>query len=90
MWMIKITKLELAGGHSLRLYFSDGRSGVWDAMALISSKPTVLTTPLFDETEFARAFIEAGALAWPNGLELAPWTLYAEMNAAGALSKAAA
>lgn len=88
--MIKIAKLEIAGEYTLRLTFADGRSGVWDAKPLLTSKATPLTTPLLDQSEFARAFVEAGALAWPNGLELAPWTLYSEMDAAGLLTKAAA
>jgi hypothetical protein len=88
--MIKIVKLEIAGTHKLRLSFSDGRSGVWNAYPLFTSKPTVLTEPLLQPAEFERAFIEAGALAWPNGLELAPWTLYEEMDEGGLLTKAAA
>lgn len=88
--MIKIVKLESAGMHKLRLFFSDGHSGVWNSYPLFSCKPTVLTEPLLQPSEFERAFIEAGALAWPNGLELAPWTLYNELEEAGLLTKAAA
>jgi Protein of unknown function (DUF2442) len=88
--MIKIAKLEVMDGLALRLIFADGRSGVWNAKPLFTSKVTALTTPLLEQSEFARAFVEGGALAWPNGLELAPWTLYDEMDAAGLLTKAAA
>ncbi len=45
----------------------------------------MLTRPLAEATYFARAFIEAGALAWPNGLELAPWTLQQNLREAGLL-----
>lgn len=88
--MIKIVKIEILEGHKLHLSFSDGRRGTWDAYPLLAGKPTILTTALQQQEEFARAFIENGALAWPNGLELAPWTLYSEMDAAGSLTKAAA
>ena len=88
--MIKITALEHAGAHSLRLTFSDGTVGVWDGYPLLSSRPTILTNPLLDPAEFAKAFIDSGALAWPNGLELAPWTLHEELAAAGLLSRQAA
>ncbi|MBK6707315.1 MAG: DUF2442 domain-containing protein [Sphingomonadales bacterium] len=88
--MIKLAKLEILDGLTLRLTFADGRSGIWDAKPLLTSKATALTTPLLDPSAFARAFVEGGALAWPNGLELAPWMLYAEMDAAGLLTKAAA
>ena len=88
--MIKITRCEQFGDLRLRLTFSDGRSGVWDGAELLGSKDTALTLPLRDPPNFARAFVENGALAWPNGLELAPWTLHDEMGAAGLLVKVAA
>lgn len=90
MPMIKIVKVEHTSGHSLRLTFSDGMVGVWDAGPLLASRATTLTTPLReDPTEFARAFIESGALAWPNGLELAPWTLWEGLNKSGLLVREA-
>lgn len=88
--MIKITRCEYLGDLRLRLTFSDGRGGVWDGAELLHSKDTPLTEPLRNPFEFARAFVENGALAWPNGLELAPWTLHQAMDAAGLLVKAAA
>jgi Protein of unknown function (DUF2442) len=90
MPMIKIIKLEHVGGHTLRLTFSDGMIGLWDAAPLLASRKTPLTNPLReDPTEFARAFIESGALAWPNGLELAPWTLWDGLNRDGLLVREA-
>ncbi|MFN3818257.1 hypothetical protein [Blastomonas sp.] len=73
----------------MRLTFSDGTTGVWNAGAMLAGKGTSLTIPLRDRHEFARAFIDNGALAWPNRLELAPWTLHQEMEAAGLLSQEA-
>jgi hypothetical protein len=35
-----------------------------------------LLVPLRDENYFQRFFIDAGALCWPNGLELSPARLY--------------
>lgn len=55
---------------------------------MLAGKNTPLTIPLREPQVFARAFIDNGALAWPSGLELAPWTLHQEMDAAGLLSKA--
>jgi hypothetical protein len=46
--------------------------------------------PLEDPAWFARAFIEAGALAWPNGLEFAAHSLHAAMEEAGVLVRRAA
>lgn len=88
--MIKITSCKPYCDLRLRLTFSDGSTGIWNAAALLTSKDTPLTIPLRDPQAFAHAFIDNGALAWPNGLELAPWTLHQEMDAAGLLSKEAA
>lgn len=87
--MIKLVAIALHGPAQLALTFSDGSRGMWSAAPLIE-RATVLTQPLADAAYFARAFIEAGALAWPNGLELAPWTLQAELKEAGALVTAKA
>ncbi|ASR50366.1 DUF2442 domain-containing protein [Blastomonas fulva] len=88
--MIKITSCKADGDLRLRLTFSDGSTGIWNAAPLLASKDTPLTIPLREPQAFARAFIDNGALAWPNGLELAPWTLHQEMETAGLLSKEAA
>ena len=62
---------------------------MWSAAELIA-RSSVLTRPLAEADYLARAFIEAGALAWPNGLELAPWTLQEELRVAGLLVERAA
>lgn len=82
--MIKLTAIRPLEGARLELVFSDGSHGVWSAADLIA-RDTVLTRPLADAEYFARAFIEAGALAWPNGLELAPWTLQDQLRSEGVL-----
>lgn len=88
--MIKLASVEVRDALTIRLTFTDGRSGIWDAAPMLHSVETPLTVPLRTPEAFARAFIEGGALAWPNGLEIAPWTLHEEMDAVGLLHKAAA
>jgi hypothetical protein len=63
--MIKLVSAKPAGGAALDLVFSDGSSARWSAAELIE-RDTILTRPLGDPAYFARAFIEAGALAWPS------------------------
>jgi hypothetical protein len=87
--MIKLFRIQSAGQATLLLHFSDGSSAHWSAADLIA-RDTVMTRPLADPAFFARAFIEAGALAWPNGLELSAETLHRRLDAAGALARAAA
>lgn len=87
--MIKLVAIAPRGSDRLELSFSDGSHGVWSAAELLTHD-TVLTRPLVDPAYFARVFIEAGALAWPNGLELAPWSLQDELRTAGLLKRAEA
>jgi hypothetical protein len=87
--MIKLVGLHASGDRILRLRFSDGAEADWSADHLIA-RDTGLTRPLADPSFFARAFIEGGALAWPNGLELSPAALHASLDATGALRRRAA
>lgn len=87
--MIKLTRLDIAGSDTLALTFSDGAHAIWSAAHLIA-RDTVMTRPLSDPAYFARAFIESGALAWPNGFELSADSLHRRLTEAGALIRAAA
>jgi hypothetical protein len=82
--MIELAGLTVTGPAALTLTFSDGTRAVWSADELIA-RDTVMTRPLANPAFFARAFLEAGALAWPNGLELSPASLHRRLEAAGAL-----
>lgn len=84
--VISLVRIVVRPGASLRLVFSDGASGRWSAAALIA-RDTVLTRPLADPAYFARAFVSAGALAWPNGLELSAASLYRRLDEDGALRR---
>ena len=86
--LIKVTKAEPLGGHRLRLRFSDGRFGERDFADIVAADGPMLE-PLRDTTYFARVFVEFGAPTWPNGYDLAPNALYAEMAEAGLLQDAA-
>jgi hypothetical protein len=81
--MVNIVKIADPHDASLDLTFSDGSHGRWSADMI--ARDTVLTAPLNDAAYFARAFIEAGALTWPNGLELSPSALHHRLGEAGLL-----
>lgn len=87
--MIKLVSIRPAGEEALELVFSDGSSGRWSAKDLIA-RDTILTRPLADPAYFSRAFLEAGALAWPNGLELSAHSLHRRLGEAGGLRREAA
>lgn len=69
--MIKILQVEALADFQLRLIFSDGSQGVFNGKPLLQRSGPLLD-PLRDPAYFRRAFIDAGALCWPNGLELSP------------------
>ena len=87
--MIKLIAIRPSGEAALDLTFSDGSTARWSAADLIA-RATELTRPLADPAYFARAFIEAGALAWPNGLELSALSLHRRLDEAGELRRKAA
>ena len=87
--MIKIIGLAVAGNQTLDLSFSDGSAARWDARDILA-RDTVMTQPLTDLAYFARAFIESGALAWPNGLEFSGEALHRKLAISGALVRQAA
>ena len=87
--MIKLVRLEHCGPQTLRLHFSDGSHGEWSADDILSRR-TVMTCPLEDEAFFCRVFIEAGALAWPNGLDFSAHSLHKNLQRQGRLVRAQA
>lgn len=88
--MIKlITAKSVGDGPDVDLTFSDGSYARWSAAYLIE-RDTVLTRPLTDPTYFGLLFIEGGALAWPNGLELSPAAIHGALERDGQLRRQAA
>lgn len=73
--MIKLTEARYQGEFLVALRFSDGKEGIFDGRELLKRSGPLLE-PLRDETFFKRVFIDAGALSWPNGLELSPARLH--------------
>ena len=73
--MIKLTAARYQGEFQVLLRFSDGKEGVFDGRELLKRSGPLLE-PLRDDAYFKRLFIDAGALSWPNGLELSPARLH--------------
>ena len=87
--MIKLIAIEPKPGSSLLLRFSDGTWGIYDFVHFIEAN-TEMTAPLRDHAFFAKCFIEAGALAWPNGFDLSAGSLYRRLQESGELHRDAA
>jgi Protein of unknown function (DUF2442) len=72
-----VTELKVLPGHRLELRFADGVSGVID---MSGENFQGALAPFADEFFFAQAIIRDGAVTWPNGVNLASDTLYAEVR----------
>lgn len=69
----------------LHVVFVDGTAGDVHLRAFIESPSTTgtLFEPLRDPGYFRQVRIELGALAWPNGADLAPDVMYDAIRASG-------
>lgn len=75
-----VSGVAVVGDHVLRLLFSDGTVGDVDFSA---EHWTGVLEPLSDPEYFAQVTVdaEAGTVAWPNGIDLAPEPLYEQAHA---------
>jgi len=82
MWdMNEMTRVEYRGEYVYRVPFEDGVEGEIDFSDYLSRGPVF--EPLKDKALFAKATVEGGTIAWPNGAEVAPETLYEKLLHAG-------
>jgi hypothetical protein len=84
--MIKITRATHRGDYRIELEFSSGEIGQVDLSELVQRSGSMVV-PLRIPANFASFFLELGALAWPNGLELSPESLYRRARASGTLHR---
>ena len=77
--LVDITEVDVIGEYRLRLTFEDGTVGDVD---FSGREWAGVFEPLRDPEYFARVTVdpEAGTIAWPNGLDMAPEPLYAEAS----------
>lgn len=67
----------------LRVKFNDGLVGVVDVSELINNTDPGIFSALRDPAYFALAYLDYGAVAWPNGADLAPDTMYSAIRQMG-------
>ena len=80
--MIKLLDVKSMKAHVLELSFSDHTQGVFDDAAYLATRQGPLLEALREPAYFSRCFVDAGALCWPNGLELSAARLHELANAA--------
>ncbi len=82
--LVRVRRFRKLGPYRLKIWFTDGQAGEWDFTELLRDHGPMVE-PFKDAAFFDRAFLEFGALTWPNGFDWAPDALHADMTAAGAL-----
>lgn len=78
--LVDVTRVEVIGDYRLRLTFADGTIGDVD---FTRREWRGVFEPLRDPEFFSRVEVdeEAGTIAWPDGLDMAPEPLYEEARA---------
>jgi hypothetical protein len=75
MWNLNdVVKIEYTSGYCYRIVFDDNTSAVVDFTEYLDGGPVFV--PLRNLDFFQEARIEGGTIAWPNGADVAPETLY--------------
>jgi hypothetical protein len=75
MWNLNdVIAIEYTSGYCYRIVFEDGTNAVIDFSEYLDNGPVF--APLRNLDFFQRARIEGGTIAWPNGADVAPETLY--------------
>ena len=87
--IVKVVNLKALAGHRLWVKFSDGSEGIRDYSDLISEGGTMVE-PLRDQSFFDKVYISFGVPSWPNGFDVDAINLHLELQAANALTNAAA
>lgn len=76
-----VIRAEYHGEYRIRLTFSDGLEDIVDFSPWLDGP---VFEPLKDPSYFQRFFLEGGTVAWPNGADVAPETLYERAKSAKA------
>lgn len=76
-----VVRAEHKGGFFVHVEFHDGTEGTVDFEKWLEGP---VFEPLKDPEYFKTFFVDAGAIVWPNGADIAPETLYAEASSSTA------
>lgn len=68
-----VTRAEYRGQYRIHLAFHDGLARTVDFSEWLEGP---VFEPLKDQRYFQRFFLDGGTVAWPNGADIAPETLY--------------
>ena len=77
----RVVSVRYLSDYKLEVTFSDGFRGISDWSAkLLSAKPGGVFEPLRAHEYFAQVEAWEGTIRWPNGADICPDVLYAEVS----------
>lgn len=68
-----VIRAEYRGGHRIHMTFNDNSEKTIDFRQWLEGR---VFEPLKNPSYFRRFFLDGGTVAWPNGADIAPETLY--------------
>ena len=81
MWEFnEVVDIKYRGKYIYSIKFDDGVEGDIDFSEYLTKGPVFEV--LKDNTVFSKAMVEGGTISWPNGVDIAPETLYERLRIA--------
>lgn len=79
----RVAAVEVLDDFRLKVRFLDGTAGVVNMEPLVHSTDAGVFAVLANPERFAEAYVELGAVTWPDEVDLAPDSMYRSIKAHG-------
>jgi len=79
----RLSALSVLPEWQLAVTFNDGLNGIVDVSVLVHGSDAGVFEALRDPAFFAQAYLDCGAVTWPNGADLAPDGMHEEIRRSG-------
>jgi Protein of unknown function (DUF2442) len=79
----RLRALSILPQWQLAVTFNDGLTGIVDVSVLVQGRDAGVFEALREPAFFAKAYLDCGAVTWPNGADIAPDAMYKEIRRSG-------